>query len=93
MKPGETREVGCQFLFSGIHYLRIKNKKNRIPEDLFPVFSGGFFTGTWFWRGPRNSGFWTPSQEFFAGIPAGQESLYLVRIPAGFLFPPNLWYN
>jgi hypothetical protein len=68
MKPGETREVGCQFLFSGIHYLRIKNKKNRIPEDLFPVFSGGFFTGTWFWRGPRNSGFWTPSQEFFAGI-------------------------
>ena len=29
MKPGETREVGCQFLFSGIHYLRIKNKKKQ----------------------------------------------------------------
>ena len=52
------------------------------------MFSGGFFTGTWFWRGPRNSGFWTPSQEFFAGIPTGQEFLYLVRIPpdsSGFL--------
>jgi hypothetical protein len=67
-----------------------KQKKNRIPEDFsfFLCFPEEFITGTWFWRVPRNSGFWTPSQEFFAGIPAGQEFLYLVRIPpdsSGFL--------
>jgi hypothetical protein len=70
-----------------------KQKKTGFLRFFFLCFLEEFFIGTWFWRGPRNSGFWTPSQEFFAGIPAGQESLYLVRIPAGFLFPPNLWYN
>jgi hypothetical protein len=45
----------------------------RFPEE--------FFTGTWFWRGCRNSCFFPLLQEFFAGIPAGQEFLYLLRIP------------
>jgi hypothetical protein len=39
-----------------------KTEKNRIPEDFFffLCFPEEFFTGTWFWRGCRNSGFWTP---------------------------------
>ncbi len=58
------------------------------------------FTGTWFWRGLRNSCFQPFLHDFFAGIPAGQEFLYFHQItpdsfgflwiPAGFLFPPKL---
>ena len=36
----------------------------------------------WFWRGRRNSCFFfSLLQDFFAGIPAGQEFLNLLRIP------------
>ena len=46
----------------------------RFPEE--------FFTGTWFWRGSQEFlFFFSLLQEFFAGIPAGQEFLYLLRIP------------
>jgi len=85
--------------------LFFEHKKTFLPGFLrffFLCFPGEFFTGTWFWRGHRNSGFWTPSQEFFAGIPVGQEFLYFLRIPpdssgflrippdsSGFLFPPK----
>jgi hypothetical protein len=64
--------------------LFFEHKKTFLPGFLrffFLCFPGEFFTGTWFWRGHRNSGFWTPSQEFFAGIPVGQEFLYFLRIP------------
>jgi hypothetical protein len=50
-----------------------------------------------FGGGCRNSCFLPISQEFFTGIPAGQEFLRLQWIPpdsSGFLFPPNpvwLW--
>ncbi len=53
---------------------------------LFLCFPEEVFTGTWFWRGRRNSSFWTPSQEFFTGIPVGHEFLYFL----GFLrIPPD----
>ena len=47
----------------------------------FLCFPEEFFRGTWFWRGRRNSCFFPILQEFFAGIPVGQEFLYLLRIP------------
>ncbi len=51
------------------------------------VFWRNFSQERGFGGGCRNSCFWPRSQEFFAGIPAGQEFLYLLRIPpdsAGF---------
>jgi len=70
-----------------------KTVTDRIPEDFFffLLFPEDFFTGTWFWRGRRNSCFFSLLQEFFAGIPAGQEFLNLLRIPTesgGFLQIP-----
>ncbi len=56
----------------------------RFPEE--------FFTGTWFWRGSQEFLFFPFLQDFFAGIPVGQEFLYLPRNPqdsGGFLFPPK----
>jgi hypothetical protein len=59
----------------------------------FLCFPDEFFTGTWFWRGSQEFLFSPLSQEFFTGIPAGQEFLYLLRIPpdsSGFLrIPPD----
>ena len=65
-------------------FLRISFFFLRFPEE--------FFTGTWFWRGRRNSCFFSSLQDFFPGIPVGQEFLYLPRNPpdsGGFLFPPK----
>jgi len=59
-------------------------KKMFLPGFLrifFLCYWEEFFTGMWFWRGRRNSGFWTPSQDFCAGIPVGQEFLYFLQIP------------
>jgi hypothetical protein len=45
-----------------------------------------------FGGGRRNSCFFPILEEFSAGIPGGQEFLYLLRIPEdslGFLFPPK----
>jgi hypothetical protein len=48
------------------------------------------FTGTWFWRDLRNSCFQPLLQDFFAGIPAGQEFLYFHQItPVSFGIPPD----
>jgi hypothetical protein len=52
----------------------------RIPEDFF-YFRRNFSQEPPFGGGRRNSCFLPISQEFFAGIPAGQEFLYLLRIP------------
>jgi hypothetical protein len=87
---------------TGIYFGGSKSVKKRIPEDSFLslCFPEELFTGMWFWRGLRNSCFLLLSQEFFAGIPAGQEltdSSGFFRIPldsSRFLFPPNavlLW--
>jgi hypothetical protein len=83
---------------TGIYFWGSKTEKNRIPEVFFFLcFPEDFFTGTWFWRGLQEFLFRQLSQDFFAGIPAGQEFLYLLWIPpdsSGFLFPPNavlLW--
>jgi hypothetical protein len=60
-----------------------KTEKNRIPEDFFfsCVFRRNFSQERGFGRGRRNSCFWPLTQEFFAGIPVGQEFMYLHRIP------------
>jgi hypothetical protein len=52
----------------------------RIPEDFF-FFRRNFSQEPPFGGGCRNSCFLPISQDFFAGIPAGQEFLYLLRIP------------
>ena len=49
--------------------------------SFFLHFLEEFFTGTWFWRGSQEFLFFLFLQGFFAGIPMGQESLYLPRIP------------
>ncbi len=57
------------------------------------VFRRNFSQERGFGGGRRNSCFLLLSQEFFAGIPVGQEFLYLLWIPpnsSGFLFPPKL---
>jgi hypothetical protein len=72
-----------------IYFLDQKTEKNMIPEDsFFSFFWRNLFTGTWFWRGLENSCFPPLLQDFFAGIPAGQEFLYFHQIPpdsSGFL--------
>ena len=64
-------------------FLRISFFLFFFPEELLQ----------WFWRGLENSCFRPLSQDFFAGIPTGQEFLYLHRIPtdsSGFLqIPPD----
>jgi hypothetical protein len=61
------------------------------------VFRRNFSQERGFGGGLRNSCFLPLSQEFFAGIPTGQEFLRFQLIPSdssGFLFPPNgvwLW--
>ena len=47
----------------------------------FLCFPEEFFAGTWFWRGSQEFLFIPILEEFFAGIPGGQEFLYLLRIP------------
>jgi len=86
-------KLGCLFLFSGLNFLV---PKKRSWQDswgflFFLRFPEEFFTGTWFWRGHRNSCFFSLPQDFFAGIPAGQEFLNLLWIPpesGGFLQIP-----
>jgi len=68
-------------------------KKGFLRISFFPVFfQSNFSQERGFGGGCRNFCFWTPSQDFFAGIPVGQEFLFLVGIPSdssGFLFPPK----
>ncbi len=77
-----------------------KNRKTQDSRGFFTFFWRNLFTGTWFWRGLRNSCFQPLLQDFFAGIPAGQELPYFhqipldssgfLQIPARFLFPTKL---
>ena len=71
-----------------------KNVPARIPEDsLFPcVFQRNFSQERVFGEVAGIPVFFLLSQDFFAGIPVGQEFLYLPRNPpdsGGFLFPPK----
>jgi hypothetical protein len=87
--------LGWYFLFDRNLFLGHKNSKKRIPEDFFfsCVFRRIFSQERGFGGCLRNSCFLPLSQDFFAGIPAGQEFLRLQRIPPdsfGFLWiPPN----
>jgi hypothetical protein len=70
-----------------------KQKKTGILRISFfsCVFRRNFSQELGFGGGHRNSCFLPISQEFFAGIPVGQEFLYLPRIPpdsSGFLRIP-----
>jgi hypothetical protein len=47
----------------------------------FLCFPEIFFIGTWFWRGSQEFLFFFTFTGFFAGIPAGQEFLYLLQNP------------
>jgi hypothetical protein len=67
--------------------------KKRIPEDFFfsCVYRRNFSQERGFGGGLRNSCFLLLSQDFFAGIPVGQEFLHLQWIPpdsSGFLGIP-----
>jgi hypothetical protein len=54
----------------------------RIPEDsFFPVFTGGIFHRNMVLERSQEFLFFSLSQDFFAGIPVGQEFLYLPRNP------------
>jgi hypothetical protein len=74
-----------------------QNKTGFLKISFFPVFSGGIFTGTWFWKGSPKFLF---SAAFTGcvcrnsngtGIPVfTPDSSGFLRIPAGFLFPPKL---
>ncbi len=74
--------------FFGILFWVKKTISDRIPEDIFfsLCFQEEFFTGTWFWRGRRNSVFFrfyrNFSHEFlWAGIPVfTQDSSGIRRI-------------
>jgi hypothetical protein len=49
-----------------------QKKTGFLRISFFPrVFRRNFSHERGFGRGRRNSGFWTPSQEFIAGIPVG----------------------
>jgi hypothetical protein len=84
---------------TGIYFGGSKTvKKGFLRISLFScVFRRNFSQERGFGGGLRNSCFSLLSQDFFAGIPAGQEFLRLQRIPpdsSGFLFLPNtvwLW--
>jgi hypothetical protein len=81
-------------VFRNPFFLPQKPVPASIPEDFFfYFFRRNFFTGMWLWRGLENSCSQPLSQGFFAGIPVGQEFLYLHRIPpdsSGFLqIPPD----
>ncbi len=92
--------LGWYFLFDRNLFFGLKNKKTQDSWVFSVFFPEDFFTGTWFWRGLRNSCFQPFLQDFFAGILAGQEFLYFhqitpdsfgfLRILAGFLFLPKL---
>ena len=56
------------------------------------MFSGGIFTGTWFWRGLQEFLFLDTVTGLFRRNSYGQEFLYFLRIPpdsSGFLFSPK----
>ena len=63
--------------------------------SFFPAFSGGFFHSNMVLEGVARIPVFPLLQDFFAGIPAGQEFLYysgFLRNPedsSGFLFPPK----
>ncbi len=91
-----THPLGCLFLFSGILFLDPKNPFLPGFRCLFFscfIFSEKFLHRDVVLEGLENSCFQPFSQEFFTGIPAGQEFLYLHRIPmdsSGFLqIPPD----
>ena len=75
--------LGWQFLFSGIYFWTQKSIPDRIPEDFFfsCVLLRNFSQERGFGGGRSNSCFFPILQEFFTGIPVGQEFLYLLRIP------------
>ncbi len=86
--------LGCIFLYDRNLFLGPKKPFLpgflRIPEDFF-FFRRNFSQEPPFGEGRRNSCFLPISQEFFAGIPVGQEFLYLLRISpdsSGFLQIP-----
>ena len=75
-----------------------KNVPDRNPEDIFfsCVFRRNFSQERVFGEVAGIPVFFPFLQEFFTGIPVGQEFLYLPLIPpdsSGFLFPPNLWHD
>jgi hypothetical protein len=84
---------------TGIYFGGSKTvKKGFLRISFFScVFRRNFSQERGFGGSLRNSCFSPLSQEFFAGIPVGQEFLRLQQIPldsSGFLFPPNavlLW--
>ena len=87
----KRQHLGCLFLFSGIYFLDAK-------KTFLPGFLRISFFPCVFWRnfsqerGLQDFHFFLILQDFFAGIPVGQEFLYLPRIPPdskGFLFPPK----
>ena len=60
--------------------------------SFFPAFSGGIFHRNVVLERLQEFLFFLFLQDFFAGIPVGQEFLYLPRNPpdsGGFLFPPK----
>jgi hypothetical protein len=73
--------LGWLFLFSGIYSWAPKSVPDWIPEDFFPAFSQGIFHRNVILEGVAGIPVFFALQEFFAGIPAGQEFLYLLRIP------------
>ena len=96
LKPSKAcTKLGNSFL-AGIYIGGSKTEKNRIPEDFFfsCVFRTKFLQESGFGGGRRNSCFWPLSQDFFAGIPVGQNSciysgfLVIPRNSSGFLWIP-----
>ena len=69
-----------------------KNVPARIPEDYFPVFSGGIFHRNVVLEGSQEFLIFFATTGIVCRNSYGQEFLYLPRIPpdsSGFLFPPS----
>ncbi len=74
--------LGCIFLFLGIYFFDQKNCSCQDSWGFFScVFWRNFSQERGFCESHRNSWILPLSQDFFAGIPAGQEFLYLLQIP------------